>query len=141
VSGAEQSNSPSSHRFFLGLPITHFETEWNGEWSRRVAREGTVWDLLDTWDINDPNERSEIAQVLRHLRDAAFAAEKNERLRAELAAAIKQFHEQMHHSIALQRAIEHHRRGVAVPPEIAANCPYHARMLNEHLAQKEGGGA
>jgi hypothetical protein len=74
---AEQSNLPSSHRSFLELPITHYETEWNGEWSRRVAREGTVMDLLNTWDIDDPDERSEIAQVLRHLRDAkAIAAER-----------------------------------------------------------------
>lgn len=70
MSGAEQFNPPSSHRSFLELPITHFETEWNGEWSRQVAREGTVRDLLNTWDIDDPDERSEIAQVLRHLRDA-----------------------------------------------------------------------
>jgi hypothetical protein len=64
-----------------------------------------------------------------------------ERLRAELAAAIKQRENARDYSIALQRAIEHHLRVVAVPPEIAANCPHHARMLNEHLARKEGGGA
>ena len=62
-------------------------------------------------------------------------------LRAELAAAIKQRDEARDYSIALQRAIEHYCRGVAVPPEIAANCPHHAQMLNEHLASKKGGGA
>jgi hypothetical protein len=70
---AEQSNPSTGYRLFLGLPITHVETEWNGEWSRRVTRCGTVKDLLDTWDIDDPNEQSEIAQVLRHLRDATIA--------------------------------------------------------------------
>jgi len=69
------------------------------------------------------------------------AADEIESLRAELAAAIKQRDEARDYSIALQRAIEHHLRVVAVPPEIAANCPHHARMLNEHLARKEGGGA
>jgi hypothetical protein len=91
VSGDEQSNLPSSHRSFLELPITHFATEWNGEWSRQVEREGTVRDLLSTWDIDDPDERSEIAQVLRHLRDAkAIVAAEITSLRAELAAAQKQ---------------------------------------------------
>ena len=70
---AEQSNPSTGYRLFLALPITHIETEWNGEWSRRVTRCGTVKDLLDTWDIDDPDEQSEIAQVLRHLRDATIA--------------------------------------------------------------------
>jgi hypothetical protein len=69
--------------------------------------------------------------------DADFAR----KLERELAAMEKQRDEQVDYSIALQRAIEHHRRGVAVPPQIASNCPHHAQMLNEHLAQKEGGGA
>jgi len=38
------------------------------------------------------------------------------------------------YSIALQRAIEHHCRGVPVPPAIGVRCPHHAKMLNEHLA-------
>ena len=75
-----------------------------------------------------------------HLDEIDWKAERK-RLRAELAAAMKQRDKQIDYSIALQRAIEHHRRGVAVPPQIAANCPHHAQMLNEHLAQKEGGGA
>ena len=59
----------------------------------------------------------------------------------ELVAMRKQRDEARDYAIALQRAIEHHCRGVAVPPEIAANCPHHAQMLNEHLARKKGGGA
>jgi hypothetical protein len=70
--------------------------------------------------------------------DIEDAIDEIERLRAELAAMQKQRDEQVDYSIALQRAIEHHRRGVAVPPQIASNCPHHAQMLNEHLAQKEG---
>ena len=37
----------------------------------------------------------------------------------------------MSYSVALQRAIEHHCRGVFVPKEIAEECPYHAKLLNE----------
>ena len=40
---------------------------------------------------------------------------------------------QTEYSVALHRAIEHHCRGVAVPAAIAAECPHHARMLNERL--------
>jgi hypothetical protein len=40
----------------------------------------------------------------------------------------------MEYAIALQRAIEHHCRGEEVPPEIAVECPHHARMLNDHRA-------
>ena len=76
--------------------------------------------------------RDEARRMISEIND------ENERLRAELAAAMKQRDKQIDYSIALQRAIEHHRRGVAVPPQIAANCPHHAQMLNEHLAQKEG---
>ena len=42
------------------------------------------------------------------------------------------------YSIALQRAIEHHCRGVSVPDAIAVRCPHHAKMLNEHLANIPG---
>jgi hypothetical protein len=69
----EPSGASGGYRIFLGLPVTLYGTEWNGEWSRRVTRFGTVKDLLDTWDIDDPDEQSEIAQVLRHLRDATIA--------------------------------------------------------------------
>lgn len=37
------------------------------------------------------------------------------------------------YSIALQRAIEHHCGGLAVPPEIAADCPHHAKLLDGSL--------
>ena len=33
--------------------------------------------------------------------------------------------------IALQRAIEYHVSGDAVPREIAEKCPYHAQLLNK----------
>ena len=39
----------------------------------------------------------------------------------------------MEYAIALQRAIEHHCHGERVPPEVAAKCPHHARMLNDRL--------
>jgi hypothetical protein len=106
---------------------------------------------LQWWDYEGsamrPHPSEDTEQFARRITNIAWSngAFKRladvENLRAELAAMQKQRDEQMDYSIALQRAIEHHRRGVAVPPEIAANCPYHARMLNEHLAQKEGGGA
>ena len=64
-----------------------------------------------------------------------------ELLRAELATMQKQREDARDYSIALQRAIEHHSRGVEVPPEIAILCPHHAQMLNQHLASREGGGA
>lgn len=38
------------------------------------------------------------------------------------------------YAIALQRAVEYHCHGEQVPPEVAAKCPHHARMLNDHLA-------
>ena len=69
----EPSGASAGYRLFLALPITLRSTEWNGEWSRTVARFGTVSDLLETWDIDDPDEQAEIAQVLRHLRDATIA--------------------------------------------------------------------
>lgn len=54
---------------FLALPIDLPETEYlpNG-WRRQVVRKATVADLLKIWDIDDPTETCEMAQVLRHLR-------------------------------------------------------------------------
>ena len=88
-------------------------------------------------------------RIMNHLdqrmRDAAeridVDSQRIAELERQLDAMRKQRDEARDYSIALQRAIEHHCRGVAVPPEIAANCPHHAQMLNEHLARKEGGGA
>jgi RES domain-containing protein len=37
------------------------------------------------------------------------------------------------YAIALQRCIEHHVRGVVIPPEIAAVAPFHAQKLNNAL--------
>ncbi len=41
---------------------------------------------------------------------------------------------QIEYTVALQRAIEHHCRGAIVPPDLAAECPNHAEMLNARLA-------
>lgn len=54
---------------FLALPITFDEYEQNGEWRRQVRREGTIAELLEVWDIDNESEVSEMAQVLRHLRN------------------------------------------------------------------------
>ena len=57
-------------REFKDLPIVLKETERNGEWSRAVYRDSSIAELLETWNIDDPQEESEMAQVLRYLRDA-----------------------------------------------------------------------
>ena len=100
--------------------------------------------------------RAELAAAIRQRDEAVDIAATHQRnwyeaktefgaarvkMSAALADAIKQRDEARVYCIALQRAIEHHRRGAAVPPKIADNCPHHARMLNELLASKEGGGA
>ncbi len=41
------------------------------------------------------------------------------------------------YSIALQRAIEHHCRGVLVPTEIAEKCPHYAAKLNDAHERRE----
>jgi hypothetical protein len=53
---------------FEDLPIEFDDEEHNGEWSRPTRRKGTVAELLNIWDIDDPAEDSEMAQVLRYLR-------------------------------------------------------------------------
>jgi len=54
---------------FEDLPIEIKEYEYNKDgWSRKVKKPGTIADLLEIWPIDDPNEDSEMAQVLRHLR-------------------------------------------------------------------------
>ena len=40
----------------------------------------------------------------------------------------------------LQRSIEYHCRGSAVPAALAKHCPYHAKMLNDHLPNAPGEG-
>lgn len=60
--------APRDYERFEDLPITFEETEREGEWRRTVKRKGTIKELLDIWDIDDPHEDSEMAQVLRHLR-------------------------------------------------------------------------
>jgi hypothetical protein len=55
---------------FEDFPIEFEETEYGKDgWSRSVVRQGTIADLLEIWDIDDPEEgKCAIAQVLRHLR-------------------------------------------------------------------------
>lgn len=61
---------------FLDLPIAFDEDEVNADgWRRRVSRQGTVCELLETWNIDDPNETSAMAQVLRHLRNATCGSD------------------------------------------------------------------
>lgn len=55
---------------FEDLPIIFDEQEVKDGWRRDVQREGTVAELLDIWDIDDPTEDCAMAQVLRHLREA-----------------------------------------------------------------------
>lgn len=68
---------------------------------------------------------------------------KNEREHAavreieRLRDALAQPDTDMSYTIALQRAIEWHCDGKAVPPDVAVVCPYHAEMLNKTLAQPE----
>lgn len=57
--------------WWLDLPIVFREREAHGEWTRETERAGTVRELLEIWDLNNPGERSEMAQVLRHLRRLA----------------------------------------------------------------------
>ncbi len=54
---------------FEDLPINIEETEYLGGWQRRIAKKGTIKDLLEIWDIADESETSEMAQVLRHLKN------------------------------------------------------------------------
>lgn len=53
---------------FLDLPIVFSDYARQGEWTKTIERHGTVAELLDIWDIDDPLEMSETAQVLRLLR-------------------------------------------------------------------------
>ena len=64
----EEEQQASSEEF-LSLPIYFDEEEKSGEWTRKVRRKGTIAELLEVWDIDDESETSEMAQVLRHLRN------------------------------------------------------------------------
>ena len=58
----------------------------------------------------------------------------NADLEAHIKEALAQPDTDMDYAIALQRAIEWHCKGKAVPPEVAARCPHHAEKLNKALA-------
>lgn len=60
----------SNDEKFLNLPITFSYMESRGGWTRQMKRLGTVKELLEIWDIDDPEQDSEMAQVLRLLRTA-----------------------------------------------------------------------
>jgi hypothetical protein len=53
---------------FEDLPIDLRDTEYRDDWCRDVWRKGTIADLLEIWNIDDPTENCAMAQVLRHLR-------------------------------------------------------------------------
>jgi len=55
---------------FESLQIISTDWERDGEWTRPIKRTQTIAELCQTWDIDDPSEMSEMAQVLRYLRDA-----------------------------------------------------------------------
>jgi len=57
---------------FENLPIVTDDREYKDGWNRAIKRRTTIKELLETWDIGDPEETSEMAQVLRHLRDFVF---------------------------------------------------------------------
>jgi len=56
------------------LPIEMDDVERKDGWVRHTKRNTTVAELLDTWNIDNESECSEIAQVLRHLRDTWISA-------------------------------------------------------------------
>ena len=56
---------------FEDLPIEIDDTEYRpGGWHRSTTKNGTIADLLETWNIDDPTESCEFAQVLRYLKQA-----------------------------------------------------------------------
>jgi hypothetical protein len=76
---------------FEDLPIT-FEDDVVvsdcGSWHRFIEREGTIAELLETWDIDNPFENSAMAQVLRHLRDSI---KRNEELQQDILQNIREY--------------------------------------------------
>lgn len=56
---------------FYNLPIVMNEIETQpGGWTRNIQKNGTVKDLLNIWNIDGEKDMSEMAQVLRHLKNA-----------------------------------------------------------------------
>jgi hypothetical protein len=53
---------------FEDLPIMLDSTEYQDGWQRDIKKQGTIADLLEIWDINNPSENSVMAQVLRLLK-------------------------------------------------------------------------
>ena len=71
---------------------------------------------------------------IQHFTNLVIADERHRVLTNEREALV-QPDTGMAYTIALQRAIEWHCDGKAVPPNVAALCPYHSEKLNETLAQ------
>lgn len=76
MSDEKPAGASDSSAAFLLLPIVVDDWESDGKWRRQVRRSSNVAELLDTWDINDETETSEMAQVLRHLRNAMAEIER-----------------------------------------------------------------
>ena len=56
---------------FYNLPIIIDDIERKPDgWERRIKITASIKDLLDTWDIDDKNDMSQMTQVLRHLKNA-----------------------------------------------------------------------
>jgi hypothetical protein len=64
MSGEKRAAYPD----FEDLPITVGDWVTKGEYRKQIKRDTTIRELLDTWDIDDPAEDTEIAQVMRLLR-------------------------------------------------------------------------
>jgi hypothetical protein len=56
------------YKRFEDLPILIADEEYKNGWRRTFKKEGTIADLLDIWDIDDDENMSEMAQVLRYLK-------------------------------------------------------------------------
>ena len=54
--------------YFENLPIKTTELIFEEGWNKRIPSWSNIKELLKTWDIDDPKEETEIAQVLRHLK-------------------------------------------------------------------------
>lgn len=67
---SRRTPQPADDSAFLSLPINFEEMKWEGPHGWKVTRQGKVAELLEIWNIDDENEKSEMAQVLRHLREA-----------------------------------------------------------------------
>jgi hypothetical protein len=76
---------------FEDLPITFKDdvvVSDCGSWHKYIEREGTIAELLETWDIDNPFENSAMVQVLRHLRDSI---KRNEESQQDVLQTIREY--------------------------------------------------